>query len=67
MDGKLPIARNTLACCSGAVSQAASAVASAGCSVCFGTLSQEPPQLPPWPGTVATSHCPAAEAACSWM
>jgi hypothetical protein len=67
VDGKLPIAWNTLACCSGAVSQAASAVASAGCSVCLGTLSHEPPQLPPLPGTDATSQSPAADAAWSWM
>jgi len=32
--------------------------ASRGCLVCFGTASQEPPQLPPPPGTAATSHRP---------
>src|ERR1700754_2159479 len=32
--------------------------ASFGCLVCLGTASQEPPQLPPPPGTAATSHLP---------
>src|SRR5690606_30970670 len=60
MDGRLPRAVNTLACCSGAVSHAASFLASSMCLPCLGTVRYEPPQLPPPPGTLATSHLPAA-------
>ena len=57
--GKVPVFWNALICCSGAVSQAASAAASAGCLLCFGTVRYEPPQLPPPPGNAAvTAHLP---------
>src|SRR4051794_39368314 len=49
VDGKLPLDRNPRACCPGAVSHSASSVACAGCRVCFGTVSHEPPQFPPPP------------------
>ena len=49
--GKLPWRSKTLACCSGAVSQATSSLASSGACACSGTARKEPPQLPPPPGT----------------
>ncbi len=50
---------NTLACCAGAVSQAASSAASFGCPPALGTVRNAPPQLPA-AGAWAMSHCPAA-------
>ena len=51
------MASKALTCCSGAVIQAANSLASSGCSDCFGTIRNEPPQLPPPPGkTLAKSQ-----------
>src|SRR5690554_3855488 len=45
--GKLPVLTNALSCCSGSVSQAASAFASSLWSPWSGTVRYDPPQLPP--------------------
>src|SRR5690349_21329570 len=59
MDGKLPIALKTAACCSGAVSHLTSLVASSTCLPDFGTPRKEPPQLAAVePGAVVMSHLP---------
>ena len=60
IDGSSPELLKTLACCSGAVSQAASSTALSTFLPCLGTVRYEPPQLPPPPGTDVTSHLPAA-------
>src|SRR5690606_26739871 len=44
---------------SGEVRNLASSAASSGCSLCVGTARNDPPQLPPPPGTAATSHRPS--------
>src|SRR3954470_24066352 len=55
--GKFPVVLNALSCCSGMVSHAASSAASFGCLLCFGTVRNEPPQLPAPPGNAAvTAH-----------
>ena len=41
--------------------------ASAGCCDCFGTVRNEPPQLPPPPGTGAMFHLPFVAGAWPWM
>jgi hypothetical protein len=56
-DGTLPCFWKMCACCSGAVSQATSFLASSCTGLCFTTPRKDPPQLAPL-GALATSHLP---------
>src|SRR3954464_3608518 len=57
-DGRLLAALNAPICPCVLVRNFTRSAASFGCLLCVGTASQEPPQLPPPPGTPATSHLP---------
>src|SRR5688572_633176 len=61
-DGSGPFALNAAICPCGLVRNFASSIASARCLLCAGTDRNEPPQLPPPPGTEAMSHLPLAPA-----
>lgn len=67
VDGKLACLAKTFACCSGAVSHLARAMASFWCLPAVGTPMNEPPQLAAV-GAAATSHLPLpASPDFSWM
>src|SRR5262245_9749655 len=68
VEGKLPLLRNTFACCAGAGSHLASSAASLTFLPCLGRVRYDPPQLPPPPpGIAAMSHFPACSLAWSWI
>ena len=60
------LAANTLTCCSGAVSQAATSLASSTFLPWDGTVRNEPPQLPPPPGKTLAMSQPLTPSALPW-
>src|SRR5690348_16202186 len=62
--GRLPVCVKTYACEEADVRNFTRSAASAGCCDCFGTVRNEPPQLPTLPGTSAMFHLP--EVAGAW-